>query len=96
MAKNQELGLAGQGVEALSIPEIDKAIAKYQRKKEARCAETPGEFAAKQELQKVLHANRDKLPVGEDGVSFYRSDDRDYRLEEKLKVRKVETGDDED
>lgn len=96
MAKNQELGLAGQGVEPLEIPEIDKLIAKYQRKKEARCAETPGEFAAKQELQKALHAHRDELPRTEEGIPFYRSDDRDYLLEEKLKVRKVETGTDED
>lgn len=96
MAKNQELGLSGQGVETLEIPEIEKAISKYQKKKEARCAETPGEFAAKQELQKLLHAHRDELPTTEEGIPFYRSDDRDYLLEEKLKVRKVESGDDED
>lgn len=93
MAKNEELGLSGAGVEALEIPEIDKAIAKYQRKKEARCQVSPGEIAAKQELRDLLHAHREELPVNGDGIPFYRSDDRDYLLEEKLKVRKVETAD---
>lgn len=90
MPKNAELGLTGDGVETLSIPEIDKAIAKYQRKKEARCAETPGEIAAKTELQKQLHAHREELPVNGDGMPFYRCEDRDYVLEEKVKIRKVE------
>lgn len=93
MSKNEELGLSGAGVEALEIPEIDKAIAKYQRKKEARCQVSPGEIAAKQELRDLLHAHREELPVNGDGIPFYRADDRDYLLEEKLKVRKVETAD---
>jgi hypothetical protein len=96
MPKNDELGLKGQGVEPLEIPEIDKAIAKYQRKKEARCAESPGELAAKKDLQAVLHAHREELPVDETGVPYYRSDGRDYILEEKLRVKKVETATDED
>lgn len=93
MPRNTELPLKGEGVEALEIPEIEKAITKYQRKKEARCAETPGEFAAKQELQKLLHQHRDELPVNADKIPFYRSDGRDYLLEEHLKIRKVEEPD---
>lgn len=42
MAKKKEKqealpGVDGPGVAPISIPEIDKAINKYERKKEARC-----------------------------------------------------------
>ena len=48
--KTPELpGVEGEGVSPLEIPEIEKAISEYEKKKEARCAETPGEIAAKQE-----------------------------------------------
>lgn len=96
MSKNNELGLTGPGVEAVEIPEIEKAISKYQRLKEARCVASPPEIAAKTALRTLLHQHRDKLPVNGDGTPFYRSDGRDYVLEEKLKVRKVETADDDD
>lgn len=97
MAKNRELpGIEGEGVAPIEIPEIDKAIAKYQRKKEARCAASPDEIVAKKEVRELLHAHRDELPVNGDGVPFYRCDDRDYLLEEKLKVRKVHDDDDDD
>jgi hypothetical protein len=95
MGKNTELGLTGAGVEAIEIPEIEKAISKYQRKKQARCEASPGEIEAKRELAEILHTHREKLPVNGDGVPFYRSDDRDYLLLETLKVRRVDT-DDED
>lgn len=94
--KNEELGLSGAGVELLEIPDIEKAIAKYQKKKEARCQVSPAELAAKQELAEILHAHREELPVNGDGVPFYRCDDRDYLLLEKLKVRKVATPEDDD
>ncbi len=97
MAKNQELpGVEGPGVSALEIPEIEKAISKYQRMKNARCEASPGEIAAKTALRGLLHEHRNKLPVNGDGVPFYRSEDRDYLLLETLKVRKVETDDDGD
>lgn len=95
-AKNEELGLSGAGVEPLEIPDIEKAIANYQKKKEARCQVSPAEIAAKQELAEVLHAHRDELPVNGDGVPFYRCEDRDYLLLEKLKVRKVAAPDDDE
>jgi hypothetical protein len=95
--KNKDLpGIEGPGVAPLSIPEIDKAIAKYQRKKEARCNASPDEIAAKNEVKALLHQHRDELPVNGDGVPFYRSEDRDYVLEEKLSVRKVHDDEDED
>jgi hypothetical protein len=96
MPKNSELGLEGKGVSALEIPEIEKAISKYQRKKDARCEASPDEIVAKRELQKLLHAHRDELPVSAEGVPFYRSDERDYLLEEKLKIRKVHADDDDE
>ena len=78
-------GISGPGVAPLSIPEINKAIAKYEKKKEARCDASLDEIAAKRELTALLHANADKLPKNTDGNSFYRLDDIDYVLEEKLK-----------
>lgn len=95
MARQTELDVKGDGVERLEIPEIEKAIAKYQRKKEARCQVSPGELEAKRELQAALHIHRDNLPVNAEGIPFYRCDDRDYLLSEKLLVKKVET-DEED
>lgn len=96
MAKNELPGMEGPGVELLEIAEVDKAISKYQRKKEARCQVSPGEIEAKRELRAALHKHRDKLPVTAEGVPFYRSDGRDYFLEEKLTVRKVEDASDDD
>ena len=96
MSKNQELpGVTGKGVEPLSIKEIDAAISKYEKKKEARCNESPGEVEAKKNLRAVLHKHREELLVGENGERYYRLDDVDYVLEEVLKRRKVsddETG----
>lgn len=86
---------AGPGVVPLTIADIDKAINKYERKKEARCAASPDEIAAKAQLKAVLHANRDALPKNEAGVPFYRFEDVDYVLEEKLLRRKVDTGEED-
>lgn len=96
MPKNNELPLTGDGVEPLSIAEIDKAIDKYQKRKDERCKASPGEIEAKQNLRKILHAHRDELPKNGEGVPFYRYDERDYLLEEKLKVRKVNDDDDDE
>ena len=75
------------GVGPLSFPEIDKAVAKYERLKEKRCEASPGEIAAKLELKKILGDHRLKLPQNEDGLRFYRKDGVDYILEETLKRR---------
>jgi hypothetical protein len=90
--KTEELpAMTGKGVEVVKIPELEKAISKYQKKKEERCNASPGEIAAKQELQELMHKNRERLPLNADGLPFYRCDDRDYILEEKLKTKKVES-----
>ena len=81
------------GVAKLVIDAIDKAVSKYERKKEARCAISPAEVAAKDELLQALHDHRDKLPKNEDGNFFYRYEGVDYVLEESLKRKKVEAGD---
>lgn len=97
MAKNQDLpGVEGPGVAPLKINEIEKAISKYQRKKEARCAASPDEIAAKNEVRALLHQHRTELPVNGDGIPFYRTEDRDYLLEEKLTIRKLEAEEDDE
>ena len=98
MAKRTEdlPGVEGEGVSPLKIPDLDRAIVKYERKKEARCQASPDELAAKKELRDCLHEHRDELPKTSDGVPFYRYDERDYLLEEKLKVRKVDDGSEDD
>lgn len=73
-----------------SIPEVEKAISKYEKKKEARCSASPGEIAAKNELKEQLHANRDQLPINAEGQRFYRFEGVDYILEETLKRRSAD------
>lgn len=98
MAKRKKTGtldfpqLSGAGVVGVKIPDLDKAAAKYERKKDERCAASPGEIAAKNELRELLHANRDKLPLNSEGQRFYRADNVDYILEEKLKRRAADDG----
>jgi hypothetical protein len=86
--------MTGKGVEKLIIPAIDKAVVKYEQKKDARCKVSPAEVAAKDELLVALHKNRDKLPKNEEGNFFYRYEGVDYVLEESLKRKKVSSGDD--
>lgn len=85
-------GVEGEGVSPLCIPEIEKAIRKYQRMKDARMAATPEEVDAKTEVRRLLHQHRSELPVNGDDVPFYRFEEKDYVLEEKLKVRAVDDG----
>ncbi len=90
-----ELGLKGEGVEPLSIPALNKIISKYEEHKERRCAESPGEMAAKKELKFALQQHKDQLPKIE-GKPFYRFGDRDYILDEKMVIKNVadDEGDD--
>lgn len=92
-----ELPISGEGVSPLTLPDVNKAINRYERKKEARCAASPDEIAAKRELTALLHQHRDALPVNGDGQRFYRYDGVDYIIEEKLKRRNADEdeGDDE-
>lgn len=86
----------GPGVAPLVIKDIEKAISKYQKMKAARCEASPGELAAKKEVRAQLHAHREELPKTPEGVPFYRYDDRDYLLDEKLVIHRVEDGSESD
>lgn len=85
-------GMVGKGVAPLSIPEIDKAINAYERKKEKRCEASPGEVAAKRDLKELLVKHRDELPMNEDGQRFYRRDGVDYIIDDVLKRRSADDG----
>lgn len=94
-AKTAEMNLGSEkGVGRLIIAEIDKAINTYERKKEKRCEASPGEVSAKRDLQELLVKHRADLPVNEDGQAFYRMDGVDYIIEEKLKRRNADEGED--
>lgn len=97
MAKTEELPeMHGKGVEVPSIKPIDNAIESYESEKDKRCKISPREIAAKGKLSELLHKNRDKLPLNEDGNPFYRYNGVDYTLEEKLKRSKVAGAGEED
>lgn len=85
-------GIEGKGVSPITIPEIDKAISTYERKKEKRCEISPGEVAAKRDLKELLVKHREELPVNEDGHRFYRYEGVDYIIDDVLKRRKTEDG----
>ncbi len=87
-------GMTGPGVAPLSIPELDKAVNRYETKKEKRCEASPGEVAAKRDLRELLAKHKDKLPANEDGLKYYRHDGVDYILEEVLKRRNADEGGD--
>lgn len=86
-------GLSGKGVAPLTIPVLDKAITKYERAKDKRCQASPAEITAKRELQDLLHKNAENLPKNGDGHRFYRLDDIDYLLEERMVRRRSADGD---
>jgi hypothetical protein len=88
---------AAPGVAPLKIPLIAKAVEEYETAKRERCNASPGEIAAKQKLKGLLVANRDKLPLNELGLRYYRHEGVDYVLEEVLKRHTAEAsgGDDE-
>lgn len=98
VAKKQELpGMTGKGVEPMKIPVLDKFISKYESHKEKRCAESPGELAAKKELKFALQQQKASLPLNSEGKPFYRSAEfeRDYILDETMKIKKVGVDEDE-
>lgn len=91
-------GVSGKGADRVSIEAVDKAIRKYEKKKDARCAETPGERDAKKELMAALHANLESLPRNAEGKRFYRYEVqdgkfKDYIIEDKLVMKVVDEED---
>ncbi len=82
-------GITGNGVAPLVIAEVSKAVTKYERAKEKRCQASPGEIAAKRELQAALHKHVEKLPKNGDGLPFYQLDEVQYVLEERLVLKRA-------
>lgn len=85
------------GVAPLVIAALAKAVGEYENANNKRCQASPGEIAAKRDLALLLHKHKAELPTTKSGASFYRHDERDYVLEEKMKIRAAgaEDGDDE-
>lgn len=99
--KNKTMSLpamTGPGVETPKIPALDKLVRKYEAAKEKRVMASPDEIAAKNELKFALHQNAASLPVNSDGFRFYRSEEyeKDFVLEETLKMKKFGTDDEDD
>lgn len=90
--------MSGPGVAPLVIPEVSKAVNKYERAKEKRCQASPDEIAAKRALQAALHKHADELPKDSSGFRYYQQDDINYTLEETLKRKRAggEDGGDEE
>lgn len=85
-------GMTGHGIESVKIAEIDKAVNRYERKKEEWTRTSPGVIDAKRELRTLLHEHREKLPVNGDGEPFYRHDGVDYTLKETLTRSEADDG----
>lgn len=86
----------GKGVAPLNIPALSKAAGKYQHAKDKRCQASPAEIAAKRDLEALLHKHKADLPTTKDGSPFYRYEERDYVLEEKMKIRAAGVEDSEE
>jgi hypothetical protein len=80
--------MTGPGVETPKVPALEKLIRKYEAEKSKRCEASPGELAAKKQLQFALHQHKASLPVNSEGFAFYRCQEyeRDYILQEKMKA----------
>lgn len=85
-------GITGKGVSGIKLPDIDRAVDKYEREKDKRCEMSPKEIAAKRYVLDLLHKHREELPVNEDGARFYRRDGVDYILSEVMKRRSADDG----
>lgn len=97
MAKNEELGLKGKGVEPLRIAELDKLAEEYVKARDKRLVMTPKEVACKQMLIEALHEHQDEIGLQPDGRLVYRYDEMMITLapgKEKLKVENVVDKDD--
>jgi len=91
-----ELGLTGKGVERVSIKEVDAAVAKYVKARDARMALTTKEVEAKTALITALRYNTDKLGADAEGTIIYRHDDLLVTLKHGKDELKVKTEDNEE
>lgn len=84
--------MIGEGVAPTVIADIEKAVTRYERKKEEWTKTSPGVVDAKRELRAAMHAHREELPKNEDGEPFYRYDGVDYTLKESVKRTEADDG----
>jgi rare lipoprotein A (peptidoglycan hydrolase) len=82
-------GIEGPGVAAVKIAAIDKAAENYITERDKRMAISPKEKAAKTKLLNALHANKEKLGVDSDGVTFYRYEDQIISLSPGIEVLSI-------
>lgn len=80
------LGLEGAGVEVVRIGPLTTKINEYLEIKDQRCALTPKEVKAKQEVVKLMEKHADKLRDPNTGNLTYQIDDKHYVVIEPAKV----------
>lgn len=66
----------GPGVSAVTIPELDEALADYKQKRDARCAASKEEVPAKELVLLLMHKHAEALQDGK-GVLRYKFQDED-------------------
>lgn len=80
------LGLTGPGVEVKRIGSLTKKINDYLEIKDARCALTPKEVAAKKDVIAEMEKHADELRDSQTGNLMYQIDDKHYVVIEPAKV----------
>jgi hypothetical protein len=92
----------GPGVTAVTIKELDEALADYKTKRDARCAASKEEGPAKEKVLTLFHANAEKLQDGK-GTLRYKFQDEDVIVDvyivaakEKIKFGKSDKNADEE
>jgi hypothetical protein len=81
------LGLTGKGVEVVRIASVTKKINLYEGIKNERCALTPKEVAAKQDVIAEMEKHADKLRDPNTGRLVYHLEDNRYVEIEPAKVK---------
>lgn len=91
----------GPGVSAVTIPELDEALADYKTKRDARCAATKEEVPAKELVLQLFHKHAEQLADAK-GVLRYKFQDEDEikdvfieSAKEKVKFGKKDANADE-
>lgn len=80
------LGFTGPGVEVKRIGSLTKKINDYLAIKDARCALTPKEVAAKKDVIVEMEKHADELRDPQSGNLMYQIDDKHYVVIEPAKV----------
>lgn len=89
-------GMTGKGVERVSIPVIDKLIARYIGARDNRMELTKKEVEAKTKLIEALREHKARLTVDGDGTIIYKHDELVCTLKHGKDELKVKTEVDEE